>query len=228
MAMTVRVRTPSEKKMPYITQINKDSEWIAMGKTFIDNAAANSSVLGLTAAQVTGLTASFDLFDTSFSELEAQKAALESAVVNKDKNRDSFETLVRRYSKQFRGNNAIPDATLALLNVAPHSTPRSQTSPTQPLALVATTNSVGQVFLTFKRNGNISGTTFWIQSKSSEGDDWATIETTTRSKITIDNFAPGSPAWFRVVAVRRGIRSAPSNSATIYNNGEERSLAIAA
>jgi hypothetical protein len=88
--------------------------------------------------------------------------------------------------------------------------------------------AVGQVFLKFKRNGNIGGTTFWIQAKTADGEDWVTVETTSTSKITLENYAVGQPAWFRVVAVRRGLKSAPSDTVTIYSNGEGTSLTLAA
>ncbi|MCE9557432.1 MAG: fibronectin type III domain-containing protein [Armatimonadetes bacterium] len=215
--------------MPYITNAKKDGDWVKLGKQFVDTVALESSSLGLTPAQVTGLSTTFDNFDTAYTDLETQKATLESAVSVKDSTKASFEALVRRYAKQFRGNVTVPDALLELLNVAPHTVKPSNTSPTQPLALVVTTNSVGQVFLKWNRNGNRSGTTFWIQTKSSANGPWVMVNTTTTSKFTLENYPAGTAAWFRVVAVRRNLHSAPSDFVTIYSAEDESSnLSIAA
>lgn len=215
--------------MPYITNAKKDGDWVKLGKQFVDTVALESSSLGLTPAQVTGLSTTFDNFDTAYTDLETQKATLESAVSVKDSTKASFEALVRRYAKQFRGNVTVPDALLELLNVAPHTVKPSNTSPTQPLSLVADTNQVDQVFLSWNRNGNIQGTTFWIQAKTGAATVWTTVDTTTKSKITLNGYPAGTAAWFRVIAVRRGLHSAPTPPESIYSDGDESSnLSIAA
>jgi hypothetical protein len=117
---------------------------------------------------------------------------------------------------------------LAQLNLAPKSTKRSRTTPTQPLNLVANVDSVGEVKLSWKRNGNIQTTTFWIQTQEPGDTSWTLVGTTTKTKFTFTGNPIGQELSFRVIAVRREIESTPSFAVTIFGGAGETSLRIAA
>jgi hypothetical protein len=93
--------------MSNIIEASKDSEWVSLGKNFVEVATANASTLGLTAAQVSGLTATYDGFDSNMQNAEAKIAEKEAAIAAKDTSLANFETLVRRYAKQWRGSPSV-------------------------------------------------------------------------------------------------------------------------
>jgi alpha-mannosidase len=212
----------------YITEVSKDGELEKLGENFVAICVAEASTLGLTSAQVTGLQATFDMFDTSLTNLETKIQEKESATTDKDQKRDAFRTLVRAYAKRFRANTAIPDALLSQLAVAPHKVKGTKSAPTQPLSLLANPDAAGTVFLSWEKNGNISGTTYQIESQEPGDTSWTIIGTTTRAKFTFTGNPVGNEMSFRVIAIRRGINSLPSLPVTIFASGESATLQVAA
>lgn len=204
--------------MSNILDAAKESSWISLGKNLVETAAANSSSLGLTAAQVTGLENTYALFVDSTANAEAKTAEKESAVKQKEVSFAAFESLVRRYAKQWRANTSVSDSLLSQLQLAPRNTPRTFTNPNQPLALLATANSVGEITLKWKRNGNLQGTTFVIEHQTSP-TSWNVIGTTTKTRFSFMH-SLGVEATYRIIAVRRNIQSTPSFPVTIFDDGE--------
>lgn len=199
----------------YITQADRDSEWLLLGKVFVEVATDNASSLNLTTAQVTGLNNVYDAYENNLKNAEGQRSLAEAAVEQKNISRDQLEELIRRYAKQFRGMSTVSDALLAQMNLAPKSPVRTKSSPKQPLQLQAFPDTVGFVKLKWKGNGN-TGVNYWVQWFNGQTNEWSTVTTSAGLKATLSGFPLGEEATFRVLAFKRGQQSIPSESVTIF------------
>ena len=73
---------------------------------------------------------------------------------------------------------------------------------------------------------NTYGAVYVVETKGETGD-WEQIFSTTKTRIVLNNFTPGVPAWFRIKAQRNNLWSTPSNEQAIYHSGGM-SLSLAA
>ncbi|MCE9559195.1 MAG: fibronectin type III domain-containing protein [Armatimonadetes bacterium] len=213
--------------MATITSKLTEFAFLEKGKVLVSNAAMNAGTLGLSAAQVAELQAKAVAFESEWHAVAAKKAELASAVSSKNEVREAFETLVRNYAAQWRGTADLDDSLLATLFLAPHTTPRTKSQPTQPMALIATPDAQGTVKLRWQINGNIPRTVYVIEMNLSDGRGWTMVGTTTAKKYTHLGNPVAQPALFRIVATRRGLRSAPSDSSAVFDSGVQPEKAAA-
>lgn len=100
-------------------------------------------------------------------------------------------------------------------------------APTQPLDLTGSADGNGVVSLKWKRNGNITGTQFLIETRTDPAGPWTISGSTTTAKFTYQA-VPGVYIAFRVTAVRRDQASLPSFPYAFWENGGEMGLQLAA
>lgn len=213
--------------MPYITEIKAEGDFSIALQNFAVVCDANKVALGLTVPQLAEIAGATTGFVTSLTTLATAKSAAESARGAKDIQMATAKAMVAKWAKTFRANPAVSDTILIDLTVAPHSTPAIKTPPTQPLNLVGSADGDGNIRLEWKRNGNIQGTQFVLEYRTSDADAWTQLGTCT--KRTFDTtWTPGTYIAFRVTALRRGIYSSPSTLFSLWNGGSEVSLKLAA
>lgn len=211
----------------YITDEESDSLLAAGMVNFLEQASVNATLLGLTTQELTALNASFDQFRLSFDAATAAKAAQKSATSTKNTNKRASKKLIAQYAQEWRANPAIPDSVLDLLNVPNHQTQGTKTPPTLPLNLRLTIGATGENTLAWDRNGNPYGTIFNVEFASSVNGPWATLDMTTKTKLTF-TWPVGQTVWFRVNAKRNGQTSANSQVITLWAAGSAETLALAA
>lgn len=201
--------------MPFITEIRKDAELVTALQAFNLNCNNNKVVLGLTAADLTEIGSAATSAQTQLNNWEAAKTAARASRVTKSNTLKASKSVVSKWAKVFHGNQAVPDSVLSQLMLPPHNSPRTNTPPTQPLALVASADGNGNIELRWKRNGNIAGTTFLIEYRLTATAAWSILGSTTKAKF-FHTSAPGSYIEFRVTAQRADNESLPSTSVVLW------------
>jgi hypothetical protein len=213
--------------MPYITQIEADGDLDSALANFSAVCAANAAKLGLAAPDLAEISDAATNFHSAFNASTAAKAAAHGAVEAKNTQKATSKSVISEWAKQFRANPAVEDELLADLMLPPHSTPGSETTPTIPLALVASANGDGVVNLKWNRNGNIQGTQFVIERRTSPSGTWTILDTSTR-RTYVTMATPGQYVAFRVSAKRNGMTSPASTPAVLWDSQESVQLQIAA
>jgi hypothetical protein len=173
-------------------------------------------VLGLAAGDLTEIQNASTNFSTGLNGWIAAKATADNAKGVKDGQRVTSRTVVSKWAKIFRANQAVPDALLSQLLLAPHKTPGEKTAPAQPTNLVANSDGDGNITLRWNRAGNIQGTQFIIEYKAASGDPWAVLTSTTRASCQT-TWSPGQYVSFRVIAKRNGQTSAASTPVVLWD-----------
>lgn len=97
---------------------SSDSEFNNWQTHFINYLSAHVTELGLTAADLTPLTAAQSQWTSTFSALVAAQAAANSAIQNKNSARDSFETALRSMVRRVQGQPMVTDAMRAEMNIS--------------------------------------------------------------------------------------------------------------
>lgn len=213
--------------MPYITEIDADGDLSTALANFNTVCIANTAALGLTPANLLEIAGASTTFTTDLNALVAAKATAKSAAALKDTQKKSSKATVSKYAKMFRANVAVTDALLAQLQLPAHKTPGTKTPPTTPTMLVANADGTGLVSLSWNRMGNIAGTVFLIEYRTSPTSDWAVVNTTTRVRFSVQA-TPGSYIAFRVSAQRNGQTSAASTPVVLWDSSAPQALQIAA
>ncbi len=211
----------------FITENMSDALYSPSLTNFKTVSGANLAALGLTAADKLIIDEACNDYVTAYNAHLAAKAAAEAAREAKDDQRATTRAVINGYAKQFRANLGIPDSLLVELEVAPHSTPGVKTAPTTPINTVATADGNGDIELKWNRNGNISGTIFQVEYKTSPSGAWTNLGSTNTRKFRC-NFPAGSYVAFRVCAQRRGISSNFCTPVTLWATEPTETLQIAA
>lgn len=215
--------------MPWITEIVADGQLNGALTNFASVCEANAAPLGLTGPMVAEIEDAAVNFSAELTASTAAKAAQAAAVQAKNTQKAASKAIVSKYAKIFRANNTVSDELLAQLMLPPHSTPGSESSPTTPLNLVASANGDGVTNLRWNRNGNIQGTTFQIEKRTSPTGGWSIHDTTTR-RTFVTLSTPGEYVAYRVRATRNGQSSAASTPVVLWDGSgsEAQTLEIAA
>lgn len=208
-----------------ISKLN-DAEMIALLTTMQDGLDGNLAAYGMTAAEFTAFETAAGNLNTSIISAETAEAAKRSAFAAKSTQRRATNTLTSSLAKRFYANLNITDAMLTKLGLAPRSTGGSRATPKLPLAFLASPKVTGEVTFSWKRNGNGHGVIFYIQQWIN--GTWTTVYATTKAKETLNGFAVGTEAKFRVYAWVNGQQSAASNESTIYPADDSGALTLAA
>lgn len=199
----------------YITQIEVDSKLRLAMADFSEVCAARAVELGLSPADLAEIDEASSAFSEDLLLLIAAKAAMHSATVRKDAQKEASQAVIAKWAKIFRANPEISDATLINLQVAPHHVQGAQTRPTAPTKLVADSDGQGNISLRWNREGNRNGTIFEIQSRTASDNEWRFIGTTTKVSFKLQATV-GQYIGFRVRATRASKVSPASTPVSLW------------
>lgn len=227
-ALKFRGRGSETSDMPYITEERTDTVFNTDCATYVANATANKTTLGITTEQLEAMEAIFTTYSDALTAASEAKAAARAAVASKNAAKEAARDEVVKWAKVWRANQSIPDSVLADLMLPPHSTPGTKTPPTTPTDLTFTITPEGVVQLKWKRNGNNSSTVFNVEGSANGTNGWTVVGTTTKSKIPLAG-APGTTWYLRVVAIRGGQYATPTNPVVVWpGESSSETLALAA
>lgn len=213
--------------MPFITDNLGDGELNSALANFNTVCIANAATLGLVAADLAAIASAATAFNTSYNAATVAKANAKNGVEAKDLQRKNSRATVSKYAKLFRANQTVPDNLLDSLMLPHHKTPGARTPPAMPVDLVGSADGNGLITLRWKRNGNIAGTLFLIETRTNPAEPWVLSMSTTQAKAQYQA-VPGSYIAFRVTASRRDLKSPPSFPYSFWENGGGIGLQLAA
>jgi hypothetical protein len=182
---------------------------------------------GVSGAQATTFNGASSDFGVALVDVTAKKAALASSVQAKDTDRGELLDNISLIANIVYNNPAVTPAMIAALGLAPRSTTRTLHQPKTPENLLATPYASGNVLLKWSRGENVYGAVYVIEAKGETGD-WEQVWSTTKTRVTLTDYTPGVPMWFRIRATRNNQISTPSNESPIYHAGSSMSLSLAA
>lgn len=191
---------------------------------FASVATANATLLNLTVGQAANLTAHATLFETAFEENNAAKANAKGKATVKRNIRKASEDLFRGTAKVIAANGNIdPDLKAELgINTSP-----SSIGPVVPVIDLAVAGfATGTNKLSWKRNGNATTTTFLIEARSGESEDWTLLDAVTNTRFNHTGQIPGVQVQYRVISKRGGVKSDPSNEAVVYGTPAPESVSL--
>lgn len=203
--------------MAFFNVPKRDLDIVALLKQFDGAMQAHSSTLGYSSTDEFRVSGAYAEADSSLTAVEGAKFALKGAVATKSADIKDGVAIMREYAQQIKNNVAATPEIQAAFGISP--TPSASGPVTVPTTLSAEPVANGTCKVTWKRNGNVVGTSFVIETKTSMSGAWSFYATTTKTKFNDTNAAPGSPKWYRVRAERGDVVSGWSNEATIYSGG---------
>lgn len=218
-------RSKKQIIMPSFKLPNKDGDLVVAFKNFSGAMETYASVLNFDGADEAATQGASIAFDTANTNATLAKDAAKGAVATKSAAKQSSSEIVRGYAQRIKSNPAATPEILAAFGFTPD--PASAGPVQTPTMLSAQARVDGTCRITWKKNGNISGTTYVIET-SANGTNWTFFATSTATRFDDTNATVGTPRWYRVRASRAGVNSAWSNFAVIYGGSSSGSLKVAA
>lgn len=189
---------------------------------------ATPSAFGLTAPQATAMSDAAETFTGLITDNEAARAAAEVAMAAKTDGREEALSTFATYLNLMYATPSVTDASIISLSLAPRSTNRTPAALATPADFVVTPFADGTVKFKWGKNGNAYGVTYVIEHADADAGNWTPVVSTTKTRITLSGYTPGTAAWFRVSATRNGDSSLPTAMEGIYLPAPGSSLQIAA
>lgn len=203
----------------YITEMKSDVMLQNELANFLAQTIANDAELGVDVGEIQALTDNIEAFEAAMTDVTATKAAAKAAVTAKNEAAATLRAQIASFAQTWRANPAIENSTLDKVNVPPHATAGTHTPAVQPTDLNFTLPTETTIALKWGRNGNKPGTVFNVQTSPTGTGNWTVSKITTATKATFTG-TPGTPIYFRVIAIRGQSTSAPSNMTVVWLNEE--------
>jgi hypothetical protein len=195
---------------------SNDAEFAVWLANFINKATEHKTALNLTNEQLSALSTKLVSFNANVAlkQQKKEESVGQTALVRderKDLNKD-----VGLLNSAFKSIDGLASNILEELGLSVNEGNSGGSTPSAPLDLVATGTSDGTNSLKWNRNGNRQGTTYIIEAKSGDSNDWVMIDAVTRANYKHTNQTPGVKIQYRVKAKRGDSVSGFSNVAIVY------------
>ncbi len=188
----------------------------------------NPADYGLTGGEVEALSDAKDVLDVAVGTYIAVNAEKLSATAVKEAARQDVLTQISSIVKRIYGDPNVDDALLAKASLAPRPSRPTFGTPNVPTAFTATVIGPNSVELKWRRNDNINTTIYTIEVQRGQGEAWNTLTSQTATRFVDETSAPGQPVSYRVYAKRGNRKSVLSSIASVWTEGEESVLSLAA
>ncbi len=212
---------PSEDYLPTIEQ-NR----LAWFNNFVTVATANVTLLAFTPTDLTALNGNVGGYTTAVTISATTRTAYHAANKNKTAANKTVTANVRALVRRVQSNPAVTPALKTQLQINPRTTPRTKTAPIAPTALLASPDADGTNTLTWNGNGNKARTTYLIEAMIGSATTFAVVGDTTAQSFAHRGQTPGVTVTYRVTASRAKMRSAPSQTAAVYNHSPAPALTL--
>jgi hypothetical protein len=195
---------------------SNDAEFAVWLANFINKATVHKSTLNLSGEQISALEAKLTSFNANVAlkQQKKEESVGQTALVRderKDLNKD-----VGLLNNAFKAIDGLAPNILEELGLSVNEGNSGGSTPAAPVDLVATGTSDGTNSLKWNKSGNRQGTTFIIEAKFGDSNDWVMIDAVTRSNYKHTNQTPGVKIQYRVKAKRGDSVSGFSNIAIVY------------
>ena len=201
----------------------------AQYKAWLDNFVAqcelNATVLGLSPAALSVISDEFNDYGSIYASANSAKEVLKGLTTEKIKNRQKMSATVRSYAKLWKANPAIPRTVIGALGIQTSSTSGPVVTVTG-LDVVGCDDGVNK--LSWNRSSNSPGTMFIVEYRLDGVTNWTFAGAVTKTSFAHDEQTPGVTVWYRIIATRAGVNSAPCAPKPAYGNLDETTLSVAA
>ena len=177
---------------------------------------ASPTTFGLTVPIATTISDAAEVFVTSLTDWHAAQNAVTNASFVKTSQRESLLSTLSTYLNLMYATPTVTGSAITSLGLAPRSETRTPVIPFQPQDLLATPFADGTVKITWSRGDNKYGVVYQIEAAGADATEWAMIQSTTKTKVTLSGMNPGTPMWFRVRATKGTLASEYSFPSGIY------------
>ncbi len=203
------------------------SDLKTLAQQVINQVGVSPTVWGATATQISNLSAKNTTLGTTVTNAETTRVAAKTATQAQTAAVAAVVADLMVIARQIYAKAGLTSEQIQSTGLAVHDATKSVITPLQVSNFTATPFADGQVEFAWNRNGNPYGVQFFIEA-SVDGGAWGQVFATKRRKVKLQGFTPGVPAMFRVVSANRNEVSAPSLTASIYEEAAPSGLRIAA
>ena len=212
---------PNDNYIPTIEQ-NR----VAWFNNFVTVATANVTLLAFTPGDMTALNGTVGGYNTAVNIGITSRTAYHASTKSKIAANKTVTANVRSLVRRIQSNPAVTPALKTQLQINPRTTPRTKTAPIAPTGLLATPDADGTNTLTWNGNGNKARTTYLIEALIGSATTFAFVGDTTAQRFAHTGQTPGVTVVYRVTASRARMRSAPSQTAAVYNHSPAPALTL--
>ncbi|MCC6402683.1 MAG: hypothetical protein IT207_01600 [Fimbriimonadaceae bacterium] len=202
-----------------------DDQLAAWLTNFNTVAAANATPLGLDPAELTQISNAKTNFQNALNAKVAASATALAATSTKNQNRVTSLATIRVFVNGWYAAGNVSDNLLLQLGLVPHDQGGSSVPVFVPANLVCNPCNVTNK-LQWGRAGNAEGTNFVIEQML-PGGQWTYLDSTTKTRYSVQDAVPGQQVSYRVYSQRGNDRSGYSNVVTAYGGGGGQQLQAA-
>lgn len=184
---------------------------------FISIADANKTELNISNETLLSLNAVKTDLDAKIVDRQAKQEAAVAATAALHQTMKNALDLISSVNNGVKSNKTVPNSLIELLGLDANDNNLTTIVAVAPTDLVAEGRSNGINYLRWKSGGNKPRTTYIIEAKIGDAEDYVFISVTTKMRFEHKNQTPGVRVFYRVKAVHSEQESAYSNEAVIYN-----------
>ncbi|HMS54319.1 MAG TPA: fibronectin type III domain-containing protein [Fimbriimonadaceae bacterium] len=177
---------------------------------------AAPATFGLSVAQATEMSDSAELFNEALAAWNAARIAADTASFDKQTQRETSLAVFSQYLNLMYANPSVSSSSILSLGFAPRSTSKTPILPFIPQEPFALPSADGSVKVSWKAGDNKYGVIYEVEVSDADESNWTLLASTTKTRLTFNDFAPGVPKWFRIRATKNGEVSPYSVNAGIY------------
>lgn len=185
---------------------NQDSKLSLFLENFFQVCDGNSTVLGLSPAELTTIENAKNNFVIDLQSVETNKASYAASISEKDEQRRQSVAIVRQFAREFKANPAVSPGLLSQLGIV---NPSAQTPVTPVTNVTVLGCSDGINVISFNRNGNAHPTSFVIEYAETISGPWFLAGVVTKTKFSHPDNVPGDQKFYRIISTRAGTSSPP-------------------
>jgi len=195
---------------------SNDAEFAVWLTNFINKADVYKDQLNLSDFQISALQAKLTSFNTNLAlkQQKKEESVAQTALV-KDERTDLNEE-VGLFNNAFKSIKGLASNIIEELGLSVNEGNFGNVPPTAPSDLVVTGTSDGTNSLKWKRGGNRQGTTFIIEAKIGNSENWVMIDAVTGASYKHKDQTPGVKIQYRIKAKRGEFESGYTNTAVVY------------
>jgi hypothetical protein len=194
----------------------KNPEFTIFVENMVNQAEANKTTLEFDAAKITELNDNNILLKAKLLSIQNLQDTLDSEIQSIKMLRISMNGAVEKLEIDAGNNDKVSGSLIELLGFSVKNSNNGSSGVAVPMDLLVNGTSDGINHLKWSRNGNRQGTTFIIEAKIGDSNNWIIIDAVTNTKYDHKNQTPGVKVQYRIRAKRGDFETTASNMAVVY------------
>lgn len=196
---------------------DKEANLALQGLNLATQVGENVTALGLTQTEADNLADKAAEFNAALQAKLAAQQAYREAVTAANASEGALKLTMTSLNRKVQANQMVSDELKLKVGFPVYVRP-AQSTPKTPTFLSASVSGQNEIALRWRRNGNATSAVFIVQQRLGNGP-WTTIAVTPNLRHRFQTPTPGQPVDFQVIAQVRGLTSAPSAGASLWQTG---------